>query len=191
MRFEKYPDSCHGRGFSHYWVTYLVFVFVFFCLFFIGVLSLKHPPHSLLNFCGLRVSSLHGTIFQHFSSKVEAGGNMLQNSEQPPFMSPILTFIYLIKRLLVQYPLNSSLCVTLLTEARCVAAQEIHLAEDLFSKPRLETRSNQKSWIYSLGPLLIQSQIQFAHHFELATRNIDTIIIFFNMYIFTSACHYL
>lgn len=116
---------------------------------------------------------------------------MLQNSEQPPFMSPILTFIYLIKRLLVQCPLNSSPCVTLLTEARCVAAQEIHLAEDLFSKPRLETRSNQKSWIYSLGPLLIQSQIQFAHHFELATRNIDTIIIFFNMYIFTSACHYL
>lgn len=27
------------------------------------------------------------------------------------------------------------------------------------------------------GPLLIQNQIQFAHHFELATRNIDTILI--------------
>lgn len=32
------------------------------------------------------------------------------NSEQPPSMSPILTFIYLRKRLLVQYPLNCSLC---------------------------------------------------------------------------------
>ena len=121
------------------------FCLCFVCLFFMGVLSLKHPPHFLLILLRSRVSSLHAAIFQRFSSKVEAGGNMLQNSEQPLSMSPILTFIYLIKRLLVQYPLNSSLCLTLLTEARCVAAQEIHLAEALFSNPRLETRSNQKS----------------------------------------------
>lgn len=85
------------------------FCLCFVCLFFMGLLSLKHRPHSLLNFIALFESRHYmEQFFSIFRAKSKQA--VTYNSEQPPSMSPILTFIYLRKRLLVQYPLNCSLC---------------------------------------------------------------------------------
>lgn len=85
------------------------FCLCFVCLFFYGSIVIKTPSSLSINFIALFESRHYmEQFFSIFRAKSKQA--VTYNSEQPPSMSPILTFIHLSKRLLVQYPLNCSLC---------------------------------------------------------------------------------